>query len=394
MNDMTQKPMVTVGIAVAEADKAAIRRLGQQVLLQDAVGQTPSDPERQRALVEWEEHGTLFYARKDGEIIGGIRLHVGTAADFPDDIREGLGLSLFQSYAPERPVLAYASRLAVLPNEGSGEVLRQLFAEAYRFALERGAVFLFCHCAPQLVRLYEQLGYRRYTHRVSHSDAGFHIPMVLVTDDVYHLRKVRSPFYLKSGEWGKAHVRETADWFAGQFPEAGRAIVQRTMDENRLWDLIHEKLGETQHRKPLIFRRLEEKEINLLLSQATVLQCDEGERIVQDGNAGNEMYVVLAGVVEVTKSRGDKTYSIGLFGEGEVFGEMAFVSETTRTATVTAIMNAEVLVLTRQFFDKLIALHPTIAAKVLLNLSVILCGRLGRSTDRWLDVLSKPDMEQ
>ena len=71
-------------------------------------------------------------------------------------------------------------------------------------------------------------------------------------------------------------------------------------------------------------------------------------------------------------------------GQGEVFGEVAFLSTTPRSANVVALADCEVLVLTQQFFEKVMKSMPAITAKVLFNMALILCDRLKTSNESWM----------
>jgi CRP-like cAMP-binding protein len=56
--------------------------------------------------------------------------------------------------------------------------------------------------------------------------------------------------------------------------------------------------------------------------------ADEGERIVPEGTAGYEFYVIESGTVEVTREGA----LIRTLGPGDFFGEMALVGSSARRA--------------------------------------------------------------
>lgn len=380
---------IIVGIAETVEDREAIYRLRYQIYHTEMGKQIKADHDRKMIVDELDDDGYLFFAKVGSDVVGTIRLNIGSAGDFPTSLREYFDMSQFQTYSPGRMLLSYSSRLMVSPQYRNSQVLYFLLAEMYRFGIERDVVFNFCYCAPQLVGLYEQLGFRRYTKNVNHPETGFNVPMVLIGDDVQYLRKVRSPLYRLARKLGKQQVQETVDWFANEYPHADRYIVQRALGEEEFWHIIDEKLHQSAKDQMFIFNGLDDQELKLLLRETTVLSCDEGDLIVRDGNVGNELFVVLSGAVEVTKVKDGENFSIALIGEGEVFGEMAFVSKRKRTATVTAVTNSEIMVLTHDFFSKFIDSQPVIASKVLLNLAVILSDRLGKSTGNWLESITK-----
>lgn len=63
-----------------------------------------------------------------------------------------------------------------------------------------------------------------------------------------------------------------------------------------------------------------------------------GDVIVEEGQPGNHIYIIEKGRAEVWKknSEGNKK-TLGFLNTGQIFGEIAIIEKTKRTATVTAI---------------------------------------------------------
>ena len=78
----------------------------------------------------------------------------------------------------------------------------------------------------------------------------------------------------------------------------------------------------------------------------------DGDTIVTEGIMSNNAYVILKGQVRITKKIDKKIVSVGTLSEGEVFGEMGLISETVRSANITAIGDVTVGVIYKEFFDK------------------------------------------
>ena len=68
-------------------------------------------------------------------------------------------------------------------------------------------------------------------------------------------------------------------------------------------------------------------------------------------------------------------------GKGHIFGEMALLSPHRRTADVVALNDVELLMLSKDFFEKLMATAPVAAGRMLWNLAVTLCDRLHVTTE-------------
>jgi uncharacterized protein (TIGR02266 family) len=63
----------------------------------------------------------------------------------------------------------------------------------------------------------------------------------------------------------------------------------------------------------------------------------DGHVLLKEGAAGNWLYVVLSGAVEISRVIDGKKYVIDVLKPGEVFGEVGFIGGKKRTATATTI---------------------------------------------------------
>jgi len=64
---------------------------------------------------------------------------------------------------------------------------------------------------------------------------------------------------------------------------------------------------------------------------------NKGEVIFEEGYPADSVYLVCDGKVEIFKKRENEHISLAILGENSIFGEMAFISEKPRSATVMAI---------------------------------------------------------
>lgn len=89
------------------------------------------------------------------------------------------------------------------------------------------------------------------------------------------------------------------------------------------------------------------------------------EVILKEGELGSQAYLVQSGSVRVYTSHEDKEVELARLGVGQIVGEMALIFDGPRTASVQAIADCNLIVITRQQFqDKLQATDPTIRATV------------------------------
>jgi CRP/FNR family transcriptional regulator, cyclic AMP receptor protein len=108
---------------------------------------------------------------------------------------------------------------------------------------------------------------------------------------------------------------------------------------------------------------LSDDERKALLSAARRRRFGRNEVIVHEGDPGDSLHVIVKGhvLVRVTTPTGDVA-TFGILGPGELFGEVALLSEdATRTATVAANEPVETLSLRRQDFLELRAKNQRVA---------------------------------
>jgi uncharacterized protein (TIGR02266 family) len=97
--------------------------------------------------------------------------------------------------------------------------------------------------------------------------------------------------------------------------------------------------------------RRENKGGNHMFKSAHDEAYKDGEIIIEEGNAGDWIYVILSGSVAISKKIGGKTYDLGLLGQDDVFGEFAYFGDVERTATARAVGGATVSIVDRGVLD-------------------------------------------
>src|SRR5205807_775235 len=71
--------------------------------------------------------------------------------------------------------------------------------------------------------------------------------------------------------------------------------------------------------------------------------------IITQGDTGDSLFIIAEGRCEVTVNQAEgHEITISYLGDGDVFGEMALISEEPRTASVRALTDCKLLVLDRQ----------------------------------------------
>ena len=117
-------------------------------------------------------------------------------------------------------------------------------------------------------------------------------------------------------------------------------------------------------RAPL-FWSCSKRELEQIAQLADEIDLREGKEMTRQGERGREFFVLLEGDADVVKDG----KSINRLGAGDFFGEIALVSDTPRTATVTATSPVRALVITDRSFRRLLNDQPEIQNKVLAALA-------------------------
>jgi len=99
-------------------------------------------------------------------------------------------------------------------------------------------------------------------------------------------------------------------------------------------------------------------------SLTTYLRIPAGQVLIHEGDVAKEFLVILRGSAEVTRHTSHGTVHVADLGTGDLLGEMALLSGSRRTATVTATTDLEVLVSSVGEFRALLELAPSVGHKI------------------------------
>jgi len=117
-----------------------------------------------------------------------------------------------------------------------------------------------------------------------------------------------------------------------------------------------------------LMRHLPAEQIEQILPRIHELKLKAGDILFRAGDAGDALYIVAHGKVEVlTEPATDGKIATGLIavlGEGHAFGEMSLLSGDPRTATIRAAENSDLLRIGKQDFEELIAADGELADAV------------------------------
>jgi NTE family protein/lysophospholipid hydrolase len=95
------------------------------------------------------------------------------------------------------------------------------------------------------------------------------------------------------------------------------------------------------------------------------IQVGGGETLIRQGDLGDCLYIVIYGRLRVFYERADgREETLGEVARGEAVGEMAVLTGDTRSTTVRAIRDTDLVRLSRDDFDRLAETYPQLLRQV------------------------------
>ena len=117
---------------------------------------------------------------------------------------------------------------------------------------------------------------------------------------------------------------------------------------------------------------------------------EKGKMILLEQSQGETFFIIISGVVKVTRLSDDgREVILAILGESDFFGEMSLLDGEGRSANIVANEQSEVVTLSRSDFLDCLQKYPKIAIALLEELAVRL-----RKSDQHIESLSLSDSEQ
>ncbi|MDR1445493.1 MAG: GGDEF domain-containing protein [Treponema sp.] len=134
--------------------------------------------------------------------------------------------------------------------------------------------------------------------------------------------------------------------------------------------------------KSPLFAAMSELEFNAVAAFLERRKVKKGERVFREGDVGEEMFIFLSGLLSAFVSQSDGTDRwVFDVKPGDFFGEMSIIANEPRSATISAKIDTEIMVLQGIDFYRIVFEHPMIGLKLL--------QAIGTVQNQWLDQTSK-----
>ena len=117
---------------------------------------------------------------------------------------------------------------------------------------------------------------------------------------------------------------------------------------------IDKKLVREMLKKNVFFSSLQENTLEFLLTNSNVKELKKNKNLINQGQTGRELFVILKGRVDVNvKQPTGQNKSLVTFGANSVIGELAIIKECKRSANVTALEDIVFLEIKDSIFKEL-----------------------------------------
>lgn len=343
-----EKDRAIAAAVIQEVREHELHRALQSCKEEDLKVYHPGDP--------WREAVVLCRDKQQNHRIVGVA-RVTWLGMFPGGKKDDHDFSMIPDYIRARGYLAHG--LSVLPSHRKTGASAATMLWMYKEAVLGGALVTVLEAEPGLYPTYLRMGYRPIDRVRPMLGSPFAVTMALLVHDIEHLKRLRSPL---AGVFERLNppIENTAmRWFQEFQRQGGVDAGLSTLSNEDDFDAIPLLSGMSEAGK------------KALLEGATHIECVAGQDVLIEGDGAKWMALVERGLLEVVV--GDRV--VALRSVGELIGEIAFVLDVPRTATVrVASPETKLLLLSRSAVSRLNS--PADRERFWQNLSVILAHKL------------------
>jgi len=199
---------------------------------------------------------------------------------------------------------------------------------------------------------YQHVGLGRHLARLAATDRRDRRPLTvsILPDNAAALRLARH---------GRVPLRIDGGVLEGSIPEEVPTVPKRDPKLDRLAEID-------------LFRSCTDRQLHELATLTSEIDVARGAVLCREGEVGREWFVVRDGHAVVSIA-GEE---VAMIGPGGFFGELSLLDGEPRTATVAAVTDMHLVVMSRREFHELLARMPLVARRILRDV-----GRRLRAAD-------------
>ena len=137
-----------------------------------------------------------------------------------------------------------------------------------------------------------------------------------------------------------------------------------------------------------LFASLAPDELSIVAEMAAEVEWEAGEDVFSMGDAGDSMFAVEQGVVEVHTVVSGIEKLIMTVRPGGVFGLLSLIDGGDQSGNARAVETTRAVAFSRQSLDRLLEAHPGIGAKLLSGMGATLGRQIRVLIDQYRDTLA------
>ncbi|MBF0406394.1 MAG: cyclic nucleotide-binding domain-containing protein [Candidatus Riflebacteria bacterium] len=317
-----------------------------------------------------------------GEIFAALTVTPFGASGFDEEFRNKLELGKwFSAFSSKSLVLMH--QLVISPEIHNAPFLQELVFFAFEKSISSGVECFIIYCEPNLIRLFEKMGFRRYTDKFCNISGNIRIPIFLLTDPRYvkQINSVLKLIYQKNGIQCEGAYRPSTLKIISCFSNYLNSMVPSDTDEDS-WNQLASRLNSgPDFSTSELFQGISQVETLRILGHAVKLSINQGDKVVRQGEMAQEAFLVLDGTFSAEIAGKNNCLRLSTFGPGDIFGEIAHLRQTPRTADVVCLSPGKVIIINDSFIDQITASAPATAIKIMKNLLQLLAGRLEKTNE-------------
>jgi len=117
-------------------------------------------------------------------------------------------------------------------------------------------------------------------------------------------------------------------------------------------------------RQHALFKTLTDDQLDTLLPRGRLVHFGRGEKLIQQGDDGNSMFVLVEGEANVVLERSGSAMHVASLRSGDCFGEMSLLTGERRSATVMAHTDCDVVEIAKPVLAHSLKENPDLLTKL------------------------------
>lgn len=129
-----------------------------------------------------------------------------------------------------------------------------------------------------------------------------------------------------------------------------------------------------------LFKDLSSSDLQKVVEIVKVVSFNKGQKVFTEGHTGDSLFIIKSGSVVLKKKYGNEIEQVASLSYGQHFGEEALIDNETRSATVEATEDIDLVEINRGALDNLLTGDMPLALVFYKTLSLYLSRRLRQTT--------------